>query len=98
VAENFPMKFTRREILTAFLGLPFALSACQSTSEISNKIEGEIIGQSVDFGHLIREHRNVEIPQDKWENVKVGIIGGGIAGLSVAWKFKKENFNGFVLL
>ncbi|NJM53841.1 MAG: FAD-dependent oxidoreductase [Blastocatellia bacterium] len=92
------MKFTRREILTAFLGLPFALSACKSNPENSNSIEGEIIGQSVDVGHILRENRNAEVPVNNWENVKVAIIGGGIAGLSVAWKFQRENFNNFVLL
>ena len=31
-------------------------------------------------------------------NKKTVIIGGGVAGLSAAWKFKKQNFNDFVLL
>ena len=26
------------------------------------------------------------------------IIGGGVAGLTAAWKFRKENFTDFVLL
>ncbi len=91
------MKFTRREILTAFLGLPFALSACKSNSE-TTEVAGEIVGANVNVGHILREMRNVEVPANNWENVKVAIIGGGAAGLAAAYKFQKENFNDFVLL
>ncbi|MGI9034474.1 MAG: FAD-dependent oxidoreductase [Pyrinomonadaceae bacterium] len=90
-------KFTRREILTAFLGLPFALAACKSNSE-NTQIAGEIVGANVNVGHILREQRNTEVPADNWENIKVAIIGGGAAGLSAAWKFTKNNFNDFVLL
>jgi len=90
-------KFTRREILSAFLGLPFALAACKSNSA-SHFPEGEIIGADVNIGHILRENRKPEVPANNWENAKVAIIGGGAAGLSAAWKFQKENFNDFVLL
>jgi hypothetical protein len=89
--------FTRREILTAFLGLPFALSACKSKSE-NVPVAGEIVGANVDVGHLLRENRQQQVPENNWETIKVAIIGGGAAGLSAAWKFKKQNFNDFVLL
>ncbi|MDQ6788402.1 MAG: FAD-dependent oxidoreductase [Acidobacteriota bacterium] len=92
------MKFTRREILTAFLGLPFALAACKSTSEQSPFPDGEIIGANVNIGHILRENRQPEVPANNWETVKTAIIGGGAAGLSAAWKLQKENFNDFVLL
>ena len=91
------MNFTRREILTAFLGLPFALLACKSNSE-NKEVAGEIVGANVDVGHILRENRNAEVPVNNWETVKVAIIGGGAAGLSAAWKFQKQNFNNFVLL
>jgi hypothetical protein len=91
------MNFTRREILTAFLGFPFALSACQSNSA-KNFPEGEIVGANVNVGHLLRENRNVDVPANNWETVKVVIIGGGAAGLTAAYKFQKENFDDFVLL
>ena len=91
------MNFTRREILTAFLGLPFALAACKSTSE-NAQVAGEIVGANVNVGHILRELRNVEIPPNNWENVKVAIIGGGAAGLSAAWKFRQNNFHDFALL
>jgi len=90
------MKFTRREILTAFLGLPFALSACRQKSE-NAPVAGEIVGANVNVGHILRENRQPEVPAGNWENVRVAIIGGGAAGLSAAFKFKKENFNDFVL-
>jgi hypothetical protein len=90
-------KFTRREILTAFLGLPFAQSACESNSAKSFP-QGEIVGANVNVGHILREYKNFQVPENNWENVKVAIIGGGAAGLSTAWKFTKENFHDFVLL
>ncbi|CAN5802576.1 FAD-dependent oxidoreductase [soil metagenome] len=90
-------KFTRREILKSFLGLPIALAACQTKSEIK-QIEGEIVGANVNVGHILRENRNVEVSEKNWENVKVAIIGGGAAGLSAAYKFAKNNFNDFILL
>ena len=59
---------------------------------------GDIVGQNVDLGHLLRDGRNFEVPADNWQDVKVGIVGGGVAGLSAAWKLSKENSHDFVLL
>ncbi len=90
-------KITRREILKSFLGLPIALAACKSSSEIK-QIEGEIVGANVNVGHILREMRNPEVPAGNWGKIKVAIIGGGAAGLSAGYKFQKNNFNDFVLL
>ncbi len=89
------MKFTRREILTAFLGAPFALAACRNAP---GEIAGEIVGASVNIGHILRELRNVEVPKANWERIKVAIVGGGAAGLSAAYHFRKNSFSDFVLL
>ena len=60
--------------------------------------EGEIVGQSVALGHVLREVRVFEVPPDNYEAKKVAIIGGGIAGLAAAWKLNGEGFDDFVLL
>jgi hypothetical protein len=91
------VKFTRREILTAFLGLPFALAACKSSPGTTFP-EGGIVGANVDFGHRLRDGLRIEVPPDKWENTGTAIIGGGVAGLTAAWKFQRENYKDFVLL
>ncbi len=89
--------FTRREILTAFLGLPVALAACNTNTKTPLPA-GEIVGASDVFGHRLRENLKIEIPKDKWENAKVVIVGGGAAGLSAAWRFLNKGFEDFVLL
>lgn len=90
-------QFTRREILKSFLGLPIALAACKSDSEIIS-YDGEIVGANANIGHILRENRSFEVPENNWERTKVAIIGGGVAGLSAAWKLSKEDFNDFILL
>ncbi|MCU1288218.1 MAG: hypothetical protein JWN60_447 [Acidobacteria bacterium] len=91
------MNFTRREILTAFLGLPLAISACRKDSADVFP-DGEIVGANVDVGHILRENRNYEVPQNNWETAKIVIVGGGAAGLAAAWKLHKKNQTNFVLL
>jgi hypothetical protein len=91
------VNLTRRELLTIFLGAPFALAACE-LSDPRRFPEGEIVGQSVDLGHILRTNQNFEVPPDNWQAISTVIIGGGIAGLSAAWKLKRENRNDFVVL
>lgn len=90
------MHLSRRELITLFLGAPLAFEACRSGNE-RRLPDGEIVGQSVSLGHLIRDGGNFAVAQDRWQNVSVAIIGGGIAGLTAAWEFKKKGFNDFVL-
>ncbi len=89
--------FNRREILSAFLGLPFALAACRQ-SQPPPLPDGEIIGASDDFGHRLRDGLNIEIPADAWQQVPIVIVGGGVAGLTAAWRLLKSGFEDFVLL
>jgi protoporphyrinogen oxidase len=90
-------RFNRREVLAAFLGVPFALAACGRRGEPATPLpEGEIVGASDGIGHLIRNGLRPE-PQ-VWERAGVVIVGGGVAGLAAAWRFLRAGFEDFVLL
>src|SRR4051812_36750000 len=91
------MQLSRRELLTIFLGAPFALAACD-LSEKRRFPDGEIVGQSVDLGHILRQGRTFQVPADNWETKKVAIVGAGIAGLSAAWHLSRNSLNDFVVL
>ncbi|MCX7639655.1 MAG: FAD-dependent oxidoreductase [Pyrinomonadaceae bacterium] len=88
--------WTRREILKAFLGLPF-LMACDNRSKIEN-IAGEIVGADVLNGHKILSNPLFEVSNNNRERKTVVIVGGGVSGLSAAWKLKRDGFNDFILL
>src|SRR2546421_11250863 len=87
----------RRELLAAFLGVPFALAACGPRESVTALPEGEIVGASDGIGHLIRDGLRPEPSADAWERVGVCIVGGGVAGLAAAWRFFKAGFEGFGL-
>src|SRR4051794_41336440 len=84
------MFLSRRQLLSAFLGAPFAYAACRNGETRPLPIQGEIVGQSAMLGHVLREKRNFQVPNDKWESRSVVIVGAGIAGLSAGWGVKKK--------
>lgn len=90
------MAMTRREVLRAYLGL--ALAACDEP--IAPAIEGELLGQDHVSGHLLRDDR---ASLGDWAGapsraVKVAILGGGIAGLSAAWRLERRGLRDFSLV
>ena len=87
---------SRRELLTIFLGAPLAAAACRTSSR--RLPGGDIVGQSVSSGHILREGRTLEVPPDNWETKNVAVVGGGIAGLTAGWEFQKHDLNDFVVL
>jgi NAD(P)-binding Rossmann-like domain len=89
--------FNRREILAAFLGLPVAIAACRR-GEMATMPAGEIVGASDVFGHHIRDGLRIEVSRESWTEVPVVIVGGGVAGLTAAWRLQKSGFEDFVLL
>jgi len=86
----------RREILAAFLGVPFALAACRR-NEVPSLPPGEIVGTSDVFGHRLRDEV-FEVSPDAWINVPVVIVGGGVAGLTAAWRLQNSGIKDFVLI
>jgi hypothetical protein len=91
------VNLSRRELLAAFLGTPFAMAACRDGG--ANRFpDGEIVGANWQLGHMLLEGRNFEVPADNWRNVKIAIVGAGVAGLSAAWKLKKQSVDDLVLL
>ncbi|MEW6208716.1 MAG: FAD-dependent oxidoreductase, partial [Acidobacteriota bacterium] len=89
--------FTRRDVLAALLGVPVALASCDSNKKPPLP-PGEIVGASDVAGHRIRERNVITPSSDQWQRAKVVIVGGGVAGLSAAWRLLKAGFEDFILI
>ena len=86
------MKLGRRK----FLGLGSAALIGLSRKS-DRKIEGSFVNDAFQMGHLLRD-RAAFPPAKRVEKFPVVIVGGGIAGLSAAWRLRKRSFSDFVLL
>ena len=86
------MKLGRRK----FLGLgSAALVGLSLKSE--KKIPGSFVNDAFPMGHLLRDRASFPAAKRR-EKFPVVIIGGGISGLSAAWRLLKRGFRDFVLL
>ncbi len=86
------MKLGRRK----FLGFGSAALVGLSLKG-ERKIEGSFVNDSFQTGHLLRDRAWFPVPK-RTEKFPVVIVGGGIAGLSAAWRLRKRGFSDFVLL
>ena len=62
------------------------------------RFPGELLGPSMAAGHRLREASAGFPEPSEVESVDVAIVGGGIAGLSAAWRVQKSGQASFVLL
>ena len=60
-------------------------------------IAGSFVNDSFQMGHLLRDRASFPAAK-RTEKVPLVIVGGGIAGLSAAWRLRKRGFTDFVLL
>ncbi|MGA3043106.1 MAG: FAD-dependent oxidoreductase, partial [Bryobacteraceae bacterium] len=67
------------------------------TAKGDRKITGAFVNDAFVRGHQIRDRAPVPAAQRE-ERIPLVIVGGGIAGLSAAWRLQKRGFSDFVLL
>src|ERR1700722_2506373 len=82
----------RRDFLTTTSAALIVLSL-----KSDRPIAGSFVNESAQLGHQLRDHTSFS-PPTKTEKFPVVIVGGGISGLSAAWRFRKRGFTDFVLL
>jgi hypothetical protein len=86
------LNFGRRKFLSAGSAALIALSL-----KSEKKIEGSFVNESAAAGHLLRDRKPFPPPR-RTVRIPVVIVGGGISGLSAAWRLQKSGFRDFVLL
>src|SRR3989442_4277977 len=89
------MKVTRRGFLEstgATAGL--AILGCRKTER---PIAGGFVNESETLCHRLRDHDRFALPA-RSERRRVVVVGGGIPGLSAAWRLRKTGFTEFTVL
>ncbi len=82
------MNRTRRVFLFGITGL---------IAKAGRPLTGSFVNEAFPTGHQIRDRAKFAAPQ-RVEKVRLVIAGGGMAGLSAAWRLQKRGFPDFVLL
>lgn len=67
------------------------------TAKADRTIAGSFVNDAFPLGHKLRDRAPFPAPK-RTVRVPVVIVGGGIAGLSAAWRLDKRGFHDFVLL
>lgn len=93
------MGITRRQFIVGGTGLAALLGApaLWLNRKRQQAVTGGIVGASSALGHKLREGFAFPAPSETLRT-KAVIIGGGIAGLSAAWKLHQSGFADFLLL
>ena len=60
--------------------------------------DGEMAFRPDELGHRVRDEGIPQLPADRFSKIGTVIVGGGIAGLSAAWRLLEKGYDDFVLL
>src|SRR5258708_31659353 len=85
---------SRRELLISALGAS-AAAGCRS-QPLHRAVEGGIAGADDSLGHKLRD--GFDPPPTRERRVPVVIVGGGVAGLSAAWRLLRAGVSDFEVL
>src|SRR5512132_3659221 len=67
------------------------------TVKAERHITGSFVNESHALGHRLRDRTPFKVPAQK-VRIPLVIVGGGMAGLSAAWRLDKAGFRDFTLL
>jgi glycine/D-amino acid oxidase-like deaminating enzyme len=86
------LKVSRRRFLAAGSAALIGLSV-----KADRPIAGSFVNDSFELGHRLRDRASLPAAKNV-EKHAVVVVGGGIAGLSAAWRLHKRGFKDFVVL
>ena len=92
-----PRALTRRQFVTTAAASGGAAAGAAFVFRSPRPIEGRFVDTSVEAGHAIRDGRPFTAPAER-ERPTVVVVGGGVAGLSAAWRMLRLGFEDFVVL
>ncbi|HVH12398.1 MAG TPA: FAD/NAD(P)-binding protein, partial [Longimicrobium sp.] len=93
MGTDHPLGISRRAFVAALAAAPFV--ACGRKTE--RPIAGGFVDDGGARGHRLRDGAASDPPR-RTERVPLVIVGGGMAGLSAAWRLRRRGFDDFVLL
>ena len=95
------LRLTRRDAIASLVGAPAlaalasALASCSRKDVRALEFPGTLVHPDVSLGHLLRGGDLFGRPAVRTERVGTAIVGGGVSGLSAAWRLARAGDTDF---